>query len=278
MSLQQQEDNNSTSPGQAAAAAEYAASASLRLPEFWPDTPSSWFAFVESKFRVRGIVTESVKFDLLVGCLPRASLRQVLDVIEHPHATEPYTALKQRLLSAHELTKFQRIEALFKMESLGGRKPSELLAQMLELCPRGEERNPFFIFLFLQRLPRELRVLLGDEALEEPRDLAEKADKLWALHSHQHGVVAAVEGEEEEAPVAAVKPQPYRHRGGKKGGRGRGRGGGGGGASSGQQNAEPVTPNQAPAALARMSTGLCHFHWTYGEKAQRCEAPCNWGN
>jgi hypothetical protein len=31
-------------------------------------------------------------------------------------------------------------------------------------------------------------------------------------------------------------------------------------------------------ALARMSTGLCHFHWAYGERAQKCEAPCNWGN
>jgi hypothetical protein len=255
-------------------AAQYAASASLRLPEFWPDTPNSWFVFAESKFRVRGITAESVMFDLVVGCLPRASLRQVLDVIEGPHATSPYTTLKQRLLSAHELTKFQRIEALFKMEALGGRKPSELLAQMLELCPRGEEKNPFFIFLFLQRLPRELRVLLGDKALEEPRDLADKADKLWALHSHQHGVVAAIEVEEEESPVAAVRqPTQYqRGRGGKRGGRGRGRGG----AAQGGQAA--VEPNQAPAALARMSTGLCHFHWTYGEKAQKCEAPCNWGN
>jgi hypothetical protein len=264
-------------PGQAA---EYAASASLRLPEFWPDTPNSWFVYAESKFRVRGIVSEAVKFDVLVGCLPRASLRQVLDVIENPHADEPYSVLKRRLMSAHDMTKFQRIEALFKMEALGGRKPSELLAQMLELCPRGEEKNPFFLFLFLQRLPRELRVLLGDEALEEPRDLADKADKLWALHSHQHGVIAAVEAEEDDAPVAAVKPagQSYRGRGGRKGGRGRGRGGGGGTGSGGSHNAEPVTPNQAPAALARMSTGLCHFHWTYGEKAQKCEAPCNWGN
>jgi hypothetical protein len=149
---------------------------------------------------------------------------------------------------------------------------------MLEPCPQGEEKNTFFLFLFQQRLPRELRVLLGDEALKEPRDLADKADKLWALHSHQHGVVAAVEAEEEDAPVAAVKlaGQPYRARGGKKGGRGRGSGGGKG--SGSYQNAELVTPNQAPAALARMSTGLCHFHWTYGEKAQKCEAPCYWEN
>jgi hypothetical protein len=148
---------------------------------------------------------------------------------------------------------------------------------MLELCPRGEERSPFFIFLFLQRLPKELCVLLGDEALEEPRDIGELADKKWALHSHQHGgTIAAVELTEEDGQVAAVKQSAAGSRArGKRSGHGRGRGGGGGG---GQQNTEPVTPSQAPAALARMSTGLCHFHWTYGEKAQKCEAPCNWGN
>jgi hypothetical protein len=86
---------------------------------------------------------------------------------------------------------------------------------MLELCPRGQEKNPFFTFLFLQRLPKELRVLLGDEALEEPRDIGELADKKWALHSHQHaGMVAALGTEEEEVQVAAVRPgQSQRGRG-----------------------------------------------------------------
>jgi hypothetical protein len=93
-------------------AAEYAASTSLRLPEFWPDTPNSWFVYDERKLHVCGIVSESVKFDLLVRCLPRASLRQVLDVIENPHATEPYTTLKRRLMSLHDMTKFQRIVRL----------------------------------------------------------------------------------------------------------------------------------------------------------------------
>jgi hypothetical protein len=36
-------DNNNSDT----TAAQYAASASLRLPEFWPDTPNSWFVFAE---------------------------------------------------------------------------------------------------------------------------------------------------------------------------------------------------------------------------------------
>jgi hypothetical protein len=43
--------------------------------------------------------------------------------------------------------------------------------------PWGEQKNPFFIFLFLHHLPKVLHVLLGEEALEEPRDIDELADK-----------------------------------------------------------------------------------------------------
>ncbi len=38
---------------------------------------------------------------------------------------------------------------------LGARKPLELMAQMLGLCPRGQEASELFLFLFLQRLRRE---------------------------------------------------------------------------------------------------------------------------
>jgi hypothetical protein len=172
---------------------------------------------VESKFRVGGISSEAERFDLVVGSLPKESLRQVIDVLENPDAATPYTTLKGRLLSAHEPTTFQRIEMLHKMEPLGGRKPSELMAHMLELCPRGQEKNEFFLFLFLQRLPRELRVLLGDD-FAEPWDLAARADRLWAMHSHDHALIATLQGEEPSvAPVAAVQSggqRPQAARGG----------------------------------------------------------------
>jgi hypothetical protein len=40
-------------------AAEHAAGAALRLPEFWPETPASWFIFAESKFRLKNITSGS---------------------------------------------------------------------------------------------------------------------------------------------------------------------------------------------------------------------------
>jgi hypothetical protein len=145
--------------------------AGLRLPDFWSDAPAGWFLYAESRFRIRNITSEVDRFDHLVGALPKSSVRLVMDTLESLDADQPYSALKQRLLASHELSEFQRIELLFKMEPLGSRKPSELLSHMLEICPRGEERNHFFIFLFLQRLPKELRSHLNDSE-QDPVKLA----------------------------------------------------------------------------------------------------------
>jgi hypothetical protein len=262
-------------------AAEHAAGAALRLPEFWPETPASWFIFAESKFRLKNITSEQVKFDLLVSCLQRESIRQVLDVLERPDQTAPYTCLKERLMVSHELTDFQRIEKLFQMDQLGGRKPSELMNQMLEICPRGEEKNKFFLFLFLQRLPRELRVMLAEENISEPRDLAAKADRHWAMLNHQtHGLVAPITAAESEEPVIAAVQHAGRGRGRGRGGGGRGRGRGGHQQQQQQDGQSAYAPPHptAPGTLARFSTGLCHFHWSFGDKAKKCETPCSWGN
>jgi hypothetical protein len=68
-----------------------------------------------------------VKFDVVVGLLPHANLRQVMDVIENPHAETPYTTLKSRLVSTHELTKFQRIETIRPIIDRAGWHTNSLL-------------------------------------------------------------------------------------------------------------------------------------------------------
>jgi hypothetical protein len=128
-------------------------------------------------------------------------------------------------------------------------QPSKLMAHMLELCPRGQEKNEFFLFLFLQRLLRELWVLQGEEPPAAP--------------------VAAVQGGSQRSQAARGRGTAQRCRGGH----GSSNGGGGG-----QRAATPSAFANTPGTLARFATGICHFHWTYGDKATKCESPCSWGN
>jgi hypothetical protein len=212
---------------------------------------------------MRHVNGEWDRFDNVVSALPKDTLRLVLSAVTNPDELLPYTGLKGRLLATHVRTDYQRIEQLLLMDGLGDRRPSELLAHMLEHCPAGEEKTKFFAFFFLHRLPQELRIMLGEDDHGDVHAVAAKADRLWALHGHRlHGAVAHVEAEE----VNAVRggPPPASRRGGA---RGRGRG-----ASSTAISGR--TP--APSALARESSGLCFFHWGWGEKAKKCEAPCSW--
>ena len=64
---------------------------------------------------------------------------------------------------------------------------------MLRLCPRGQENNAFFNCLFLNKLPRELRILLSEADMADKQALGARADLFAAHNSKQaHDVVAAV--------------------------------------------------------------------------------------
>ncbi len=223
-------------------------------------------------------------FDHVINALPKKSLRTVLDLITDPPEEDPYQQLKDRLCQSHQLTEFQHVEKLHQLDSLGGRKPSELLHEMAELCPTGHEDSLFFLFLFMQRLPKELRIILGKvDDHEDIRAMAAKADKLWSLHNHQqHGVVASVDpgssSSQLPATIAAVKSGPPA-RGGRSGGqRGKGRGRGGAGAPAAPKPTAATTPTAVvtPDSMARASSGLCYFHWQFGNNATRCEGMCSW--
>jgi hypothetical protein len=89
--------------------------------------------------------------------------------VEVPPTASAYDDIKQRLVASHQLSDFQKAEKLFLMQPLGSRKPSEMMAAMLEFCPRGEEKTNLFACLFLQRLPREIRVLLARVDHKDPK-------------------------------------------------------------------------------------------------------------
>jgi len=252
---------------------------SFKLQPFWVDAPDSWFAAAEVQFRLRRIVAQEDRFCLVVATLDKETLKKVVHLITAVDLENSYEELKTALLLSHQLTDFQRVELLLAMEPLGGRKPSALLADMLELCPEGQADNIFFVGLFLQCLPRELRVLLTHEDHTDLRRLAAHADRLMAFNAAQPHEMAAVAAVEEfDGSVAAIKQQ----------GRGKGkqkppplppRGGGGGkpgggGNGGGKQLQQPLDP--APAKLAQQASGLCFFHWRYGAAARDCRQPCSW--
>ena len=143
------------------------------------------------------------------------------------------------------------------MESLGGRKPSELLADMWELCPANQHENIFFAMLFLQRLPRDIRVLLTHEDHGDLCHLGAKADQLVAFSGRTDTVAAATAAADSMDSLVAALPSKNKHNQHRRN-------------NKQQKKLPPPVPPRpgkvkypaAPAMLARGSAGLCYYHWS----------------
>jgi hypothetical protein len=123
-------------------------------------------------------------------------------------------------------------------------------------------RHRIFQYLILQRLPTEIRIILAEDRDSTLATLAARADQLWT-HSTQQPRDAAVNTAVDVAEDVAAKAAPFCGRGG-------------GGAPPASMAAAANSNQNAPSKLARQSSGLCRFHWQFGDKACSCRLPCSW--
>jgi hypothetical protein len=141
----------------------------------------------------------------IVAALSKEIIQLRFNEVANPDDDKPYSHLKDTLVQHHTLTKYQRIEWLLAMGLLGSCRPTQLLAEIMELCPDDEEASCFFAFFFLHRLPSWLRVQLEGDDQDDIRRLATRVDCLFALHGHKHsGSVAEVENQEDLDKCAAI--------------------------------------------------------------------------
>jgi hypothetical protein len=148
-----------------------------------------------------------------------------------------------------------------------------MLAEMLEYCPARESTTAVFAFLYLQRLPREIRVLLSEDDPANMRAIAEKADRLIAMHmpqSHDTCVAVAAEETYEDADVVAALQgaRSCKDKGSKR-----------------PQQAPPPAegvglphrPRQeGPEPGQSFRTSMCYYHAKFGERAKHCQEGCVW--
>jgi hypothetical protein len=91
------------------------------------------------------------------------------------------------------------------------RRPSDMMASMLDQCPRGwSTENLFVHHLFLSRLPQYLRAQLRTRDTADLRALAGTADELYDLHlpTTVGQVIACLISSQDEPVLAAVSGGP----------------------------------------------------------------------
>jgi hypothetical protein len=236
--------------------------ASIKLPPFWHNAPAAWFRTVEAQFMIRAITNPIDKYYVVMAALSEQQSELVSSVLDEEPTDASYGLLKAALVSSHTLTPYQMVDKLVNLESLGGRKPSELMATMQKLRPPKDEH--FFIYHFLQRLPKEVRILLAHDDFTDTRKLAEKADGLMAIHQpHAAEVTALAAATADQQPPESDTVAAAASRGATRGKSGRKKNKGG----YRRRSKSPPDYSQSP---------LCSYHIRFGDKAHKCVEPCAW--
>ena len=151
----------------------------LKLPTFWSSQPRVWFAQAEAQFEIRRITADETKYYHILAALDQGTATRLLDLISAPPRENKYQTLKDRLVATFGLSQRERAGRLLHTRPLGDSKPSVLMDEMLALLG---DHPPCLLFeqLFLERLPEDIRVQLVDAKIEDHRELARRADALWA--------------------------------------------------------------------------------------------------
>ena len=263
----------------------------FKLPIFTPEEPELWLLQVECAFDVSGVVSDELRFKLVVANLPPTIAATVKDVIR---TSKSFQTLSKALQDRLAQSRAERIKSLLSQQQLGDQKPSALLRSMRsELAATGDAplETELFSTLFLQRLPQSVRAALALLPADSPLDkLADAADRYLevsgpdpriaavsstlppptATAAQSHITAAPASGLEVVVASLVAKMERLEASNRRLENaviRGRSR-------SRRRPTPRPGTPprQNGPASAAP----LCWYHERFGADARRCTPPCSW--
>ncbi|KAF8791603.1 hypothetical protein HNY73_006444 [Argiope bruennichi] len=129
-------------------------------------------------------ITESkTKYNYVVAHLPPEIATIVRDVIIQPDSTDPYSDLKTKVIEPCSESKTQEIRRLLAGESLGDRKPSELLRIMKRRAESHNIDDSLLFELFNQAMPVLVQTILVSISPITSYKAADVANRILDINS-----------------------------------------------------------------------------------------------
>ena len=101
--------------------------AAIRLPEFYADSPQSWFDCLDSTFATANITQSITKFHGAMSKLPFSLIATVGPLWRNPTAvSDPYKELQELLLRSYGLSDEQMTNKWLDYPMCGDTRPSVL--------------------------------------------------------------------------------------------------------------------------------------------------------
>jgi hypothetical protein len=236
----------------------------VKLPEFWPADPTTWFHQAEAAFRRSNVTQSFTKYDHVLMKLPTDVVMSVRDLVNmmQPNTADAYEQLKARLTASYGKTPWQQVNALLDMPPLGDRRPSHMMNEMLALIPTGSNKDDYiFLGIFLRKLPSSMREHLAAANHTTAAAMSAHADILWDAKAGDTSISAV-----SDASISAVANRSFARRSPDRRSPDRRRG------RSGQRR----KPTPGPDSRRRDASTLCFYHSRFGQRANKCEPPCSW--
>lgn len=158
----------------------------LKIPPFWPEKPSIWFAQVEGQFAIAHITDDTAKFYHIVATLDRQYAAEVEDILTGP---PDYDKLKGELIKRLSVSRENKVKQLLMHEELGARKPSQFLRHLQHLAG-PEMPEDVLRTIWTSRLPSSMQPIVASQPSLSFDALADLADRIQDIAAPPHHVAA----------------------------------------------------------------------------------------
>lgn len=241
----------------------------VKLPPFWPDRVTVWFAQAEAQFHLAGVVTDDTKYSHVLSQIDYKIAGEIEDIVTNPPSEGKYQKLKDTLINRFSASKEQRVRQLLSDEELGDKKPSQILRHLRSLAGNTFSNDNILRQLWLRRLPQHVQGILAVQADLTLDKIADIADRIVEVQPGPANVYSASASpltamteqiEELNKKVAALSSASTS-------------------ATSGSRHHSTFTSNQpSRSSSSDRSDKRCWYHRRYGNKALKCIPPCNWSS
>ncbi|XP_054162108.1 uncharacterized protein LOC128960063 [Oppia nitens] len=222
---------------------------SVKPPPFWTNNPTFWFIQLEAQFAIARVTNDDTKYSHVVTSLTETVFNEVQDIVSSPPTANKYEAIKKALIDRLSVSNNKRLQQLLHSEELGDRTPSQLLRKLRSLAGTSIT-DDVLKNIWMSRLPTDAQKILTVTTVDLD-SLARIADQLNEQYPSAVNSVSTKDKQIEEL-TKQVKQLVARDRGRSK-----------------SRNRSRDRSN------SRQRDGKCWYHFKFGDKARKCNQPCN---
>ncbi|CAK1597767.1 unnamed protein product [Parnassius mnemosyne] len=229
----------------------------IKMPSFWPEKPTLWFAQLDCQFAVANITSDVTKYYHVISVLDPKIAAEVEDLIIRPPANEKYDTLKRELIARLSASRSEQIKQLLMNEELGDRKPSQFLRHIRSLAGSGLLQT---IVAMQDNFPLDQLAQLADKVAEvTPHTSAQQvaststSDSSPAFEDLNRKIDALTKRLDEMSTARGRRDFPKRRS-----------------KSSSRRRSQSRSRSRADGQR------YCWYHFIYGEKAAKCIKPCKY--